>query len=109
MVTQKRRGAADTADQRAYTASGRGKRLGYSQLASYIGALNARNFSVAGQASWSPELTRFAADHGYAVYREKEDAGLTLRDRTGASFYRARYPERTYENFKSVPQLVVST
>ncbi len=173
-MTQERRGPAAAADQRAYTASGRGKRLGfrvalwgvcgfalvsivavaveaqtaylqslvftrlaheltfnigsgpsdeirfptggpqdkrlgYSQLASYIGALNARNFSVARQASWSPALARFAADHGYAVYREKEDAGLTLSDRTGAPFYRARYPERTYQDFQSVPPLVVST
>ena len=85
------------------------KRLGYSQLSTYIGALSARNFSVARQAVWSPQLKRFAADHGYAIYREKEDAGLTLRDRTGASFYRANYPERTFEDFHAVPPLVVAT
>lgn len=85
------------------------KRLGYSQLESYVHGLTARNFSVAHQASWSPELEKFAQDNGYAIYREKEDAGLTLRDRTGAAFYNARYPERVYEDFKAVPPLVVST
>src|SRR6185295_16141581 len=38
------------------------KRLGYSQLESYVHGLTARNFSVAHQASWSPELEKFAQD-----------------------------------------------
>ena len=85
------------------------KRLGYSQLESYVHGLNARSFLIRGQASWSPELMKFAQDNGYAVYREKEDAGLALHDRTGAAFYNARYPERVYKDFSVVPSLVVST
>ena len=85
------------------------KRLGYNQLPAYIGALSEHNFSIAGQAVWSPLLETFAADHGYAVYREKEDAGLILRDRTGAPFYRASYPGRIYADFQAIPPLVVAT
>ncbi len=85
------------------------KRLGYNQLPAYIGSLSERNFSIAGQAVWSPQLESFADDHGYAVYRDKEDAGLILRDRTGAPFYRASYPERIYADFRSIPPLVVAT
>src|SRR5215510_5743836 len=51
------------------------KRLGYSQLESYVHGLIARNFSIQQQASWSTELEKFSQDNGYAIYREKEDAG----------------------------------
>ncbi|HYM18640.1 MAG TPA: transglycosylase domain-containing protein [Micropepsaceae bacterium] len=85
------------------------KRLGYSALPGHIASLKAHDFVVTQQASWSEELDKFTADHGYAVYREKEHAGLTLKDRAGASFYRATYPERVYADFGAIPALVVST
>ena len=85
------------------------KRLGYSQLPGYLKSLKARNYLVTRQAAWSPELEKFTAENGYAMYREKENAGLVLRDHTGASFYRTSYPERVFAEFRAVPPLVVET
>jgi membrane peptidoglycan carboxypeptidase len=85
------------------------ERLGYKQLPSFIEALKGRHFAIERQAEVSPALDQFAARHGYALYHEKEAAGLSLRDRSGAPLYQANYPERIYENFGSIPPLVAST
>jgi len=84
-------------------------RLGYSQLPSYIGGLTKRGFVVEKQAQFSPALELFAARHGYALYHEKQTAGLVLRDRSGAPLYEASYPERIYKNFATIPPLIVAT
>jgi len=85
------------------------KRRGYSDLPGYLTALRGRDYTVVRQASWSPELKQSAEYSGYAIYHEKKDAGLNLIDRSGKSFYRARYPERTFEDFQAIPPLVVDT
>ncbi|HXE04932.1 MAG TPA: transglycosylase domain-containing protein, partial [Bryobacteraceae bacterium] len=84
-------------------------RLGYRELPSYLEALKGRHFVIEHQAEISPAMEHFVAQHGYALYHEKEAAGLSLRDRSGAPLYEAKYPERIYENFNSIPPLVVST
>ncbi len=85
------------------------QRLGYAELPNFVRALGEDHFIVARQARWSPSLEHFVEDGGYAVYREKTRAGLQLFDRYGAPLYRARYPERTYRNFASIPPLVVAS
>ncbi len=85
------------------------KRLGYAELPKFISALEAGRFTVARQARWSPWLERFVEDGGYAIYREKTRAGLQLFDRNGVPLYHARFPERTYPNFASIPPLVVAS
>jgi membrane peptidoglycan carboxypeptidase len=85
------------------------QRLGYTQLPSFIEALKSRHFTIERQAEISPALEQFSARHGYALYHEKEAAGLSLRDRSGAPLYQANYPERIYESFGSIPPLLVST
>src|SRR6185437_7636596 len=78
-------------------------RLGYRELPSYLEALKGRHFVIEHQAEISPAMEHFVAQHGYALYHEKEAAGLSLRDRSGAPLYEAKYPERIYENFNSIP------
>ncbi|MGH7029726.1 MAG: transglycosylase domain-containing protein, partial [Stellaceae bacterium] len=85
------------------------QRLGYAGLPRLIRALGQDHFTVARQARWSPALERFVKDGGYAIYREKTRAGLRLFDRDGAPLYRARYPERSYQDFASIPPLVVAS
>ncbi len=85
------------------------RRLGYVELPGFIRALGQDHFTVASQARWSPALERFVEDGGYAIYREKTRAGLQLFDRDGAPLYRARYPERSYRDFASIPPLVVAS
>ena len=43
------------------------------------------------------------------IYREKDQAGLDLRDRFHRSLYSVRSPERVYDNFDAVPGLLTHT
>ncbi len=85
------------------------KRMGYSRLPEMIGKLKAHQFTIAAQARPTPALASFTDQHGYALFRQKDAAGLVLRDRTGAVFYSSDYPGRTYATFKDVPALIGST
>jgi membrane peptidoglycan carboxypeptidase len=85
------------------------QRLGYAKLPSFVDSLKSRDFSVDKQSVASPELASFIGEHGYAVYREKEVAGLTLHDRDGVAFYQTGYPQHLFGNFASIPPLIVNT
>jgi membrane peptidoglycan carboxypeptidase len=85
------------------------ERLGYAELPRFIGSLEARHFAIARQARWSPVLEDFVKNGGYAVYHEKERAGLRLFDRDGAPLYRVTYPEQTYPDFASIPPIVAAS
>ena len=98
-----------SADVRFPRAGPYDQRLGYAQLPSAVEALRARHFVVERQAVPSPRLRDFIDLGGYALYREKDHAGLRLLDRDGASIYANEYPQRRYGEFAAVPQLVAST
>ncbi|HTV44244.1 MAG TPA: transglycosylase domain-containing protein [Stellaceae bacterium] len=85
------------------------ERLGYAELPRFIEALGRDHFVITRQARWSPTLEHFVEDGGYAIYREKTQAGLQLFDRHDAILYRARYPQRAYPDFASIPPLVVAS
>jgi membrane peptidoglycan carboxypeptidase len=85
------------------------ERLGYAEMPRFIGSLGDHHLTIAKQARWSPALEDFVKDSGYAIYHEKERAGLALFDRDGAPLYRASYPERTYEDFAAIPPVVVNS
>ena len=85
------------------------QRLGYAKLPSFIESLQARDFTVVRQSAPSAELSRFTSEYGYAVYREKEVAGLSLNDRDGAAFYKAGYPQNLFANFDAIPPIIVNT
>ncbi|HEY6578634.1 MAG TPA: transglycosylase domain-containing protein, partial [Rhizomicrobium sp.] len=84
-------------------------RLGYSGLPGFLARLRASHFVVTLQARQSAALRDEESKQGYAIYREKQHAGLMLRDRTGAPLYVANYPERSYDAFRSAPPIVVRT
>ncbi|EWY40335.1 glycosyl transferase family 51 [Skermanella stibiiresistens SB22] len=85
------------------------ERLGYTEIPKAIKGLTDEGFRIEQQARTSPELADFVEYGGFAVFREKTRAGLTLKDRNGSILYAARYPERVYDDFDSVPPLVVNT
>jgi membrane peptidoglycan carboxypeptidase len=85
------------------------ERLGYAELPQFARSLEDHHFTIANQARWSPGLLNFVKNGGYAIYREKERAGLTLFDRDGATLYRARYPERIYDDFAAIPPVIVKS
>lgn len=85
-------------------------RLGYIGLPSYVKALTGKDlFAVEMQARTSSRFDHFVRRGGFAAYREKTSAGLTLFDRNGSLMFSARYPERVYARFDDVPPVVAAT
>ena len=84
------------------------ERLGYHQLPDTIERLQDHGYVVTRQARMSPRLIELQ-EHGlFTPYREKNQAGLTVRDCRDASLLHTRAPKRVYERFEEVPPLLVS-
>jgi len=84
------------------------ERLGYHQLPELLQRLQGQGFSVTAQARMPPRMVELADQGLFAPYREKVQAGLTLLDCRGQALATARYPERIYEGFESVPPLLIN-
>jgi membrane peptidoglycan carboxypeptidase len=85
------------------------RRLGYAYMPSMIHRLKARNFEIVRQAVQSSALLRFIEAGGYAVYHEKFQAGLVLKDSSGRTLEAASYPSAVYRRFEEIPALLVDT
>lgn len=85
------------------------QRLGYAELPQFLSDLTANGYTVADQASWTPELRRFVGLGAFPIYREKDRAGLSVFDRLGDEIYRARFPDATYRDFAAIPPIVVDS
>ncbi len=85
------------------------RRLGYAYMPSLIGHLKARNFEIVRQAVQSSALLRFIEAGGYAVYHEKSQAGLVLKDRSGRKLEATSYPAAVYGSFEQIPALLIDT
>ena len=79
------------------------ERLGYTEIPKAVKSLTGSGYRIEQQARTSPELAGFVEYGGFAVFREKTRAGLTLKDRNGSLLYAARYPERVYDDFQLRP------
>ena len=84
-------------------------RLGYIQLPAFLGRLSAHGYQVEAQARIFPRLRKFMDSGVYPIYREKTQGGLKILDRDNQVLFAARYPERVYTRFESIPPLVVKT
>jgi len=85
------------------------ERLGYHRLPELVQRLAGQGFTVSAQARMSPRMIELVDKGLFATYREKTQAGLELSDCRGQPMAVARYPERTYESFESVPPLLVDS
>jgi membrane peptidoglycan carboxypeptidase len=85
------------------------QRLGYAYIPSLIDRLKARNFEIIRQAVQSPALLRFIGAGGYAVYHEKSQAGLVLKDSSGRTLEATSYPSAVYRRFEEIPELLIDT
>ncbi len=85
------------------------RRLGYVGLPGFIDSLSRQGYAVESQARISEKFDWYFRHSGIAPYREKTQTGLTLLDRDGAEIFAARTPERTFDDFASVPPLLVNT
>jgi membrane peptidoglycan carboxypeptidase len=83
-------------------------RLGYALLPAFERRLKERGFAVASQARDSERMASLADDGLFIPYEEKDQAGLMLYDSTGTRLFGSQYPARAYDDFESVPPLVVS-
>ncbi|WP_051849119.1 transglycosylase domain-containing protein [Thiomonas sp. FB-Cd] len=83
--------------------------FGYALIPQFAQRLQREGFIVAEQARMSPRMLALARMGLYPPYREKDQAGLVLRDAHGISFYAAPFPASAYANFAAVPPLLVRT
>lgn len=85
------------------------ERLGYTRIPGFVQRLGSSGFDVTHQVRFSPKLMELTDSGLFPPYREKAQGGLSLFDCKGDGIYSARYPERIYEKYESVPQLMRDT
>jgi len=85
------------------------ERLGYTHLAQWTAALEARGYVIEAQSRLSPRLEKLVDGGIFPIYREKHQAGLEISDRQGMAVYSSRYPRAVYERFEAIPPLIVDT
>jgi membrane peptidoglycan carboxypeptidase len=85
------------------------RRLGYTRLPVFQENLKTRGFDVRAQARLSWLLRSLSDLRLFAVYPAKSQAGLQLLDREGRALFARQYPERVYQNFETIPALIVDS
>lgn len=85
------------------------ERLGYSRIPAFTQSLTKQDYLVTQQARISPRLAELTDKGLSPAYREKVQAGLDLLDCNQQSLYAERFPERSYQDFESVPRLLVDS
>jgi len=83
------------------------ERFGYTRIPDFVDRLRARGFSVEAQARVSPAFENVVDRGLYPVYRGKTQGGLEVLDRRGASLFQARYPERVFPAFDTIPEVLI--
>ncbi len=85
------------------------ERQGYSALPTIIENLQKQRFDITKQARFSLPLRNYVQLGGNPPYHEKQQAGLTILDDSGASLYSTRQPQRVYPSFDSIPPVLVNS
>jgi membrane peptidoglycan carboxypeptidase len=83
-------------------------RLGYTHLPGVLERLGSA-YRVEQQARSSGSMMWLTGAGGFPVYPEKSQAGLLITDRDREPLFSSRYPQRIYQDFDSIPPLVVRT
>lgn len=83
------------------------QRLGYTRIQGMLDNLLTNGFTITEQVRYSPELKSILERGLFPPYAEKTVAGLTILDRKNTTIYSAYRPERVYESFDSIPDMVV--
>ncbi len=85
------------------------ERLGYASLSRILERLTNKGYFIAAQARLSSTMVALIDAGLFPIYHEKTQAGLEVRDRQGRIIFSARYPERVYPSFESIPPRIVAT
>ncbi|GAB6141014.1 transglycosylase domain-containing protein [Methylosoma difficile] len=85
------------------------ERLGYTLLPDAIKRLEDSGYAITSQATFSPKMTEMV-DYGlFAIYHEKNQAGLRIVDQADKLVFKALYPEHGYPSFDTIPPVVLKT
>lgn len=85
------------------------ERLGYTLLPQVTERLKAAGFIVTAQAAFSPMLSELV-DYGlFPVYHEKDQAGLSILDRSNQPIFTTIYPKFGYPSFQAIPPVILNT
>ena len=82
------------------------RRLGYSDLDSFLPRLLKRGYVIEAQARFSPALMDYSAKGLFVPYAEKIQAGLSITDCSAVPLYQYNYPQQLYASFAVIPPLV---
>ena len=85
------------------------ERLGYHALPAFTASLVAHRYAVDSEARWSPGLVRFVQSGGFPIYREKDQAGLKIFDRSGNQLYGVKFPQWVYPDYAAIPPLITDS
>ncbi|OYU07925.1 MAG: glycosyl transferase family 51 [Pseudomonas sp. PGPPP1] len=85
------------------------RRLGYSDLGTFLPRLLKRGYVIQDQSRFSPQLMDYSAKGLFVPYTEKIQAGLSITDCRAVPLYQYNYPQQLYDSFASIPPLVINS
>ena len=85
------------------------RRLGYSDLGTFLPRLLKRGYVIQSQVQFSPALMSYAGQGLFVPYPEKIQAGLSITDCSALPLYQFQYPQQLYSSFAAIPPLVVNS
>lgn len=83
------------------------QRLGYVRLPTVLSKLQANGFYIDRQVRFSPALLTYVDASFYPPYREKSQAGLTIRDVNLQTMFQFHYPRHAFADFEDISPLMV--
>ncbi len=84
-------------------------RLGYTKIAGIVENLTKGGYVVTKQTQQSPRFVELANNGIFPPYREKTRSGITILDRNNTTIYSAHRPERVFDTFEAIPNIVVNS
>lgn len=84
-------------------------RLGYEKLGEFGERLLREGYVTTAQSRMSYDMVRLMDQGIFPPYREKTQAGLLVRDCNALTMAYDRYPQRQYDNFESIPKVLVTS
>ena len=85
------------------------RRLGYTDLGTFLPRLLKRGYVIESQVQFSPALMSYAGHGLFVPYPEKIQAGLSITDCRALPLYQFEYPQQLYSSFTAIPPLVVNS
>ena len=82
------------------------QRLGYTRIKAMVENLLNNGFQISEQTRLSNRFKQLASMGLFPPYPEKTRAGLTILDKNNTTIYSMYRPERVYESFDAIPDIV---